>query len=52
MIPVTHMLTTEDFIYRIRSAKASAVICTPMDEVPDKVKAAVEELNAACRLYS
>ena len=38
MIPVTHMLTTEDFIYRIRSAKVKAVICTPMDEVPEKVK--------------
>ena len=52
MIPVTHMLTTEDFIYRIRSAKVKAVICTPMDEVPEKVKAAVEELNAACRLWT
>ena len=52
MIPVTHMLTTEDFIYRIRSAKVKAVICTPMDEVPEKVKAAVEELNADCLLWT
>ena len=46
MIPVTHMLTTEDFIYRIRSAKVNAVICTPMDGVPGKVRKAVEELKA------
>ena len=52
MIPVTHMLTTEDFIYRIRSAKVKAVICTPMDEVPEKVKAAVEELDADCLLWT
>ena len=52
LIPVTHMLTTEDFIYRIRSAKVNAVICTPMDGVPGKVRKAVEELKADCRLWT
>ena len=52
LIPVTHMLTTEDFIYRIRSAKVSAIICTPMDEVPKKALDAVLSLNIPCKLFS
>ena len=40
LIPVTHMLTTEDLEYRINSAKIKAVVCTPDETVPDKILSA------------
>lgn len=52
LIPVTHMLTTDDFIYRIHSAKAVAVICTPQGDVPSRVLKAVAWERADCRLWS
>lgn len=45
MIPVTHMLTAEDFIYRVNAAAVKAVICTSMDGVPERVKTAIQTLN-------
>ena len=51
MIPVTHMLTTEDFVYRINSSKAAGIICTPFNEVPAKVLEAVEQEKYSCRLW-
>ena len=52
MIPVTHMLTAEDFVYRLRSSGAKAVVCTPMNEVPKKVKKAADSLAMECRLFT
>lgn len=52
MIPATHMLTVSDLVYRINSAKVSAIICTPQDEVPFKVKKALLETNHSCKLWS
>lgn len=40
LVPVTHMLTVSDFQLRIRNAEAKAVICTPQDQVPQRVRAA------------
>lgn len=45
MIPVTHMLTADDFVYRINAADAKAVICTPYDGVPEKVLEAAGQLG-------
>lgn len=45
MIPVTHLLTENDFVYRIKTADVKAVICTPFDEVPDRVIGAVRKLG-------
>ncbi len=45
MIPVTHMLTEDDFAYRINSADVKAVICTPFNDVPERVLGAVEKLG-------
>ena len=45
MIPVTHMLTAEDFIYRVNAAAVKAVICTSMDGVPERVKTAIQTFN-------
>ena len=40
MIPATHMLTVSDFVYRIKSSKANAIVCTTQNEVPEKITAA------------
>ena len=42
-IPATHMLTTSDFVYRIQSAKVKAIVCTPHNEVPQKLQTALEQ---------
>lgn len=52
MVPVTHMLTVQDFVYRIRSSNADAIICTPQDGVPEKIKAALKETGTDCILWS
>ncbi len=52
MVPVTHMLTVQDFVYRIHSADADAIICTPQDEVPEKIKEALKETGTDCILWS
>ena len=40
MIPVTSMLTAEDFAYRISASDAKAVIVTPFDNVPENIRKA------------
>lgn len=52
MIPVTHMLTVHDFVYRIDSSDADAIICTPQDGVPEKIKEALKETGKDCMLWS
>ena len=52
MIPVTHMLTEEDIAYRIQAADVKAVICTSMNGVPERVRAARDRINAdECSLF-
>lgn len=51
MIPATHMLTVSDFVYRIKASKVKAIVCTPQNEVPEKVKAAVQEAGGAAKLW-
>lgn len=52
LVPVTHMLTVPDFVYRIRSSNADAIICTPQDGVPEKIKEALKETGTDCILWS
>ena len=54
MIPVTHMLTTEDFVYRMRAAKVKAVICTTQNHVPERVRKAAKTLSEVlpCKLWT
>ena len=52
VIPATHMLTVSDYVYRIRMAKADAIVCTPTGDVPEKLAAAVEEAGASCTLWT
>ena len=51
MIPATHMLTVSDFVYRIKSSKAKAIVCTTQNEVPEKITAALKEANTTAKLW-
>ena len=42
LIPVTHMLTAEDFIYRLQVSEAKAIIATPLNNVPKHILDAVK----------
>lgn len=52
VIPATHMLTVKDYIYRIRMAKVDAILCTPYNDVPEKIRCAVTEAGADCILWT
>ncbi len=51
MIPATHMLTVRDFVYRIQAADVKAIVCTTLDEVPEKILAALAQTNAKPKLW-
>ena len=50
-IPASHMLTVSDFSYRIKAAKVDAVIVTPQNEVPEKIKEAVSQYDKELKLW-
>ncbi len=52
MVPVTHMLTEDDLLYRINAAEVSAVICTPQNGVPQRVQEAVRRSGRSVMLWS
>lgn len=52
VIPATHMLTVSDYAYRIRMSKADAIVCTPNNDVPQKLLDAVRETKSECILWS
>ncbi|MEA4896486.1 MAG: AMP-binding protein [Oscillospiraceae bacterium] len=52
LIPVTHMLTREDIEYRINSAKIKGVVCSPDDDVPQKILSAKENCNSLSALWT
>lgn len=51
MIPATHMLTESDLVYRLKASKAKAIVCTPQDEVPDKIKSALNKCEMSAQLW-
>lgn len=51
MIPATHMLTKSDYIYRIKTSKVKAIVCTAQDEVPGKITSALEEAEMTAQLW-
>ncbi len=51
VIPATHMLTVSDLAYRIRAAKAKAIICTAQNAVPQKVRAALAQCERSAMLW-
>ena len=52
VIPATHMLTVSDYVYRIQMSKVDAIICTPFNGTPDKIRAAATEAGANCTLWT
>ena len=52
MIPATHMLTVSDFVYRIKAAGIKAVVSTPQDGVPERIKKALEQTGAKAKLWN
>ncbi len=52
MIPVTHMLTSDDFIYRLDASKAKAIIATPFNNVPKHVMEAVRKGGYDIKLWT
>lgn len=52
MIPVTHMLTKKDFLYRMSCVEVKAVVCTHQDDVHERVLAAAVEKAPGCKLWS
>lgn len=51
-IPATHMLTVDDLVYRIKSAKIVCAVCTPEDDIPKKLTEALAKSSASAVLYS
>lgn len=51
MIPATHMLTESDLVYRLKASKAKAIVCTSQDEVPNKVKSALEKCKMSAQMW-
>ena len=50
-IPATHMLLVSDYVYRIQMARIDAVICTPNNDVPAKIRSAVQQAGSSCILW-
>lgn len=51
MIPATHMLTVSDLAYRIQSSGAKAIVCTPRNHVPEKIKEALIKSDESMKLW-
>ncbi len=44
LVPVTHMLTEDDIKYRVNSAEIKAAVCTPEEDIPQRML----EVKKAC----
>ena len=51
MIPATHMLTVNDFVYRIKASNVKAIVCTPQNDVPKKIKSAINQTETSAKLW-
>ena len=45
MIPATHMLTVDDFVYRINASEVKAIVCTAQDDVPSTIKTGTQKIR-------
>lgn len=52
MIPVTHMLTTKDFVYRMSCVKLKGIVCTYLGDVYERALEAAQEMAPDCRLWT
>lgn len=51
MIPVTHMLTVSDLVYRIKASKVKAIVSTWQNEVPKRVLTALKQSEMHAKLW-
>ena len=51
MIPVTHMLTVSDLVYRLKASPVKAIVCTAQNQVPEKVREALKQSSLDARLW-
>ena len=51
MIPATHMLTVDDFVYRIKASKIKAVVCTAQDDAACNIKEALRKAGHSAKLW-
>lgn len=51
MIPATHMLTVNDLVYRLKASKVKAIVCTPQNDVPEKLKEAIAKTDLKPQLF-
>ncbi|MBO4938223.1 MAG: AMP-binding protein [Oscillospiraceae bacterium] len=52
MIPVTHMLTVNDLLYRMDCVAVKGIVCTPDDGVPQRVLEAAHRKAPGCCLWT
>ncbi len=52
MIPVTHMLTTDDIIYRIETASIKGIVCSPDEGILKKVGRAIEKTDSVIAAWT
>lgn len=51
MIPATHMLTVDDFVYRLNASGVKAIVCTAQDDVPSTIKQALRKSEKTPMLW-
>ncbi|MBO4775514.1 MAG: AMP-binding protein [Lachnospiraceae bacterium] len=51
-VPASHMLTPADYKYRISTAGMDAIICTPQDDIPIKIKEALKGYTSEIKLWT
>lgn len=52
MVPVTHMLTIRDLLYRMDCIRVKGIVCTPDDDLPLRMREAAEEKATGCVLWT
>ena len=52
MIPVTHMLTTDDICYRLNAATVRGIVCTPQNDVPQRMLEALKKTGLSCKIWT
>lgn len=52
MVPVTHMLTPDDIVYRLEAANIRTIICTTQNDVPAHVKEATQRVGGEFKLWT
>ena len=52
MIPVTHMLTVKDLVYRMSCVAVKGIVCTAENDLPDRVRQAAAEKAPNCTMWT